>query len=92
MKKSKPRGVIGIHLKLREVIRTTIGNITLFPRGFKNKKYVDQLGFKDKGKILYGGIDNKDWRFYRLGLRGCRFTRACYPPVISERPKEIRLE
>jgi hypothetical protein len=93
LKRAKPREVIDIRLRLRKAIRATIAEITLVPRGFKDKKYADQLGFKGKGKALYEGIDNKDWRFYRVHLKGCQsLKRGFYPVGVYERLKEIDRE
>jgi hypothetical protein len=78
---------------LREALRGAIDEITVFARGFRDRKHVDELTPKDKRKVFYEGIDNKDWRFYKVHLKGCRaFTRGFYPEGISERLKEINVE
>ena len=90
LRKAKPEKAVEIRLKLREAVRGAVGEITLFPKGFKDKKHVHEYeSDPDRRKACYEGIDNKDWRFYRLGFKGSGFTRAVYPPGMVQKLKQI---
>ncbi len=93
LKKAKPGEVIDIRLKLREALRGAIDEITVFANGFRDRKHVDELTPKEKRRVFSKGIVNKDWRFYKVQLKGCRsFTRGFYPVGVSDKLKEIERE
>ena len=90
LRRAKPGEVIDIRFKLREALRRAIDEIVLFSKGFRDRKQMNELTPKDRRKIFFEGIDNRDWKFYNVHLKGCRaFTRGFYPEGVIDKLKEI---
>jgi len=81
---------IALRFKLRGMLRTLVDRINVYPGGFKDKGHVAELNPPGKRKIFYEGIDNKDFRFYQVHLKGCRtFKRGFYPLETGKKLKEL---
>lgn len=82
--------LIELRIRLRQMLRNLIEGIKLYPGGYKNKEHVNELHPSEKRAIYYEGIDNKDFRFYQVDLKGCRaFKRGWYTPETYEKLKEL---
>lgn len=92
LKRAKPGEVIDIRLKLREAIRGVVDEITLFSRGYRDRKHVnEEESNPQRRRVLYEGIGNKDWRLYSVRWKGGGvFTRFYYPEGAGARLGEIR--
>jgi len=82
--------LIDIRFRLRQMLRNLIEGIKVFPGGFVDRDHVNKLYPLDKRDIYREGIDNKDFRFYQVNLKGCKsFKRGWYPPETYNKLKEL---
>ncbi len=85
--------LIDIRFRLRQMLRNLIERIDIYPGGFKNVAQVKELHPAHKIKIYAEGIDNKEFRFYEVQLKGCKsFKRGWYPPGTHKKLEALDLK
>lgn len=90
LKDRDEKALIDLRFRLRQMLRNLIDRIDLYPGGFIDRNHVNELHPPDKREIYYEGIDNKDFRFYQVDLKGCRsFKRGWYTPETYEKLKAL---
>ncbi len=92
MRDLKGKRLIDLRFKLRELLRSLIERIDVYPGGFKDRKHLNKLkSDKDERKFFAKGIDNKDFRFYEVHLKACKrsFKRSWYLPETYKKLEKL---
>jgi Rad3-related DNA helicase len=90
LKDQDEEALIDLRFRLRQMLRNLIDRIDVYPGGYKDDNHVNELYPSDKKDIYCEGIDNKDFRFYQIRLKGCKsFSRGWYPPETYQRLKAL---
>jgi DNA invertase Pin-like site-specific DNA recombinase len=90
LKDQDEEALIDLRFRLRQMLRNLIDRIDVYPGGYKDDNHVNELYPSDEKDIYCEGIDNKDFRFYQIRLKGCKsVSRGWYPPETYQRLKAL---